>query len=60
MAVMTFAVVAISFLDLGRTQLTSWRDALDRRTRGWAWLAMTVFWLVLILRMLRNFIAEAG
>ena len=57
---MTFAVVAISFLDLGRTQLTSWRDALDRRTRGWAWLAMTVFWLVLILRMLRNFIAEAG
>jgi len=60
MAVMTVALVAIPFLDRGRTQLTSWRDALDRRTRGWAWVAMAVFWLVLILGMVRNFIAEAG
>jgi quinol-cytochrome oxidoreductase complex cytochrome b subunit len=60
MAVMTVALVAIPFLDRGRTQLTSWHDALDRRTRGWAWVAMAVFWLVLVLGMVRNFIAEAG
>ena len=60
MAVMTVALVAIPFLDRGKTRLTSWRDALDRRTRGWAWLAMAVFWLVLILGMVRNFFAEAG
>lgn len=60
MAAMTLALLAIPFLDNGRTQLTSWRETLDRRTRGWAWLAMGIFWLVLIVGMVRNFFAEAG
>ena len=60
MAVPTLALVAIPFLDKGKTQLTSWREALDRRTRGRAWLARAIFWLVLVVGMVRNFFAEAG
>ncbi|MDP9281901.1 MAG: cytochrome b N-terminal domain-containing protein [Chloroflexota bacterium] len=59
MAVMTVALVAIPFLDRGKKGLASWREALDLRTRGWAWLAMAVFWLVMVLGMVRNFIAAA-
>ncbi len=60
MAAMTLALVAIPFLDKGKTQLTSWREALARRTHGWAWFAMAIVCLVLILGMVRNFFAEAG
>jgi quinol-cytochrome oxidoreductase complex cytochrome b subunit len=60
MAIMTVALLAIPFVDGGRTALKSWRDALDLRARRWAWLAMAAFWLVMILGVVRNFIAEAG
>ncbi len=34
MAIMTLALLAIPFIDGGRTAVRSWRDALDLRTRG--------------------------
>lgn len=60
MALMTLALVAIPFLDRGRTALSGWRQVFDLRTRGWALGAMGLFWLVMILGVVRNFFAEAG
>ena len=60
MGLMTLALLAIPFLDRGKTALSGWRQVFDRRTRGWAWAAMAVFWLVMILGVVRNFFAEAG
>lgn len=60
MALMTLALLAIPFLDRGKTALSGWREVFDRRTRGWAWAAMVLFWLVMILGVVRNFVAEAG
>lgn len=60
MALMTLALIAIPFLDRGKAALSGWREVFDRPTRGWAWAAMAVFWLVMILGVVRNFFAEAG
>lgn len=59
MAIMALALVTIPFLDRSAKQLASWREALDLRTRGWAWLAMALFWLTLVVGMVRNFVATA-
>jgi len=57
MVLMTIALVAIPFIDRGRGQLASWREARDLGKRGWAWAAMAIFWLVMIIGMVRNFTA---
>jgi hypothetical protein len=60
MALMTLGLIAIPFLDRGNTALASWREARNLRTRGWAWAAMALFWLVMIVGVIRNFFATAG
>lgn len=61
MAIITVALVAIPFLDRGgRTAPGSWKDALDMRKRGWAFTAMAVFWLVLIVGTITNAITPVG
>jgi quinol-cytochrome oxidoreductase complex cytochrome b subunit len=59
-ALMTLALIAIPFLDRGKTAITSWREARDLRTRGLAWGAMGLFWLIMIVGVVRNFFATAG
>jgi quinol-cytochrome oxidoreductase complex cytochrome b subunit len=60
MTLMTLGLLAIPFLDRGKTAITSWREARDLRTRGLAWGAMTLFWLIMIVGVVRNYFATAG
>ena len=61
MALMTAALIAIPFLDRGgREEPRSWREALSLRTRGWAYLAIVVFWAVLITGTVTNLVSPKG
>jgi quinol-cytochrome oxidoreductase complex cytochrome b subunit len=57
---MTGALVAIPFVDPGETEPVSWREAFDWRRRGWAFAAMGIFWLVMIVGVIQNAIAGPG
>ena len=48
MAVMLGALLVIPFVDRGPHEPDSSAAAFDWRRRGWAFLAMAVFWVVLI------------
>ncbi|MGN6759329.1 MAG: cytochrome b N-terminal domain-containing protein [Thermomicrobiales bacterium] len=60
MTVMVLALLAIPFVDRGRRELHGWRQAFNLRERGWAFLAMGLFWLILIIGVVQNFVAGAG
>lgn len=61
MVIITVALVAIPFLDRGGpTAPQSWTETLDLRKRGWAFLAIAVFWLVLIIGTITNIITPVG
>jgi quinol-cytochrome oxidoreductase complex cytochrome b subunit len=57
MLLMTLALLAIPFLDRRGGQLRSWKEARDLRTRGWAWGAMALFWIVMAVGVVVNFFA---
>ena len=54
------ALLVIPFVDRGDHEPDSRAAAFNWRKRGWAFLAMGVFWLVLIVGVVQNQIAEAG
>ncbi|HEU4947916.1 MAG TPA: cytochrome b N-terminal domain-containing protein [Kribbella sp.] len=61
MVLMTAALIAIPFLDRGgATEPQSWREALSLRRRGWAFLAIAVFWVVLIIGTVTNIVTPKG
>ena len=60
MAVMLGVLLVIPFVDRSRSAPESSAAAFDWRRRGWAFLAMAIFWLVLIAGVVQNAIAEAG
>lgn len=60
MVIMTVALSVIPFVDPGQTEPDSTAAAFSLRVRGWAFLAMGVFWLILITGVVQNAIAEAG
>jgi quinol-cytochrome oxidoreductase complex cytochrome b subunit len=60
MLLMLGALLVIPFVDRGEHEPDSRAAAFDWRKRGWAFLAMGVFWLVLIVGVVQNAIAEAG
>ncbi len=60
MAVMLGALLVIPFVDRSLHAPESSAAAFDWRRRGWAFLAMAVFWIVLIVGVVQNAIAEAG
>ncbi len=61
MALMAAALIAIPFLDRGGpAEPQSWREALSLRRRGWAYLAIVVFWAVLIIGTVTNLVTPKG
>jgi quinol-cytochrome oxidoreductase complex cytochrome b subunit len=60
MALMLGALILIPFVDRGEHEPDSTAAAFNWRKRGWAFLAMGVFWLVMIVGVVQNAIAEAG
>jgi hypothetical protein len=60
MALMALALQVIPFVDRGARAPASRAEAFDLRKRGWAFLAMGVFWLVLVVGAVTNFVAPPG
>lgn len=60
MALMTAALLVVPFVDRSDHEPTSWGEALDLRQRGWAFLAMAVFWVTMITGVLTNAITPVG
>ena len=60
MALMTVALLVVPFVDRAEGAPRGWAEAFNLRQRGWAFLAMRVFWLVMIIGSVTNFFAGAG
>jgi quinol-cytochrome oxidoreductase complex cytochrome b subunit len=60
MGLMLVALLVIPFVDRGDREPDSLAAAFNLRKRGWAFLAIGVFWLVLIIGVIQSAIAEAG
>jgi ubiquinol-cytochrome c reductase cytochrome b subunit len=60
MVVMLGALVVIPFVDRAEIEPDSARAAFSWRVRGWAFLAMGLFWLVLVVGVVQNALAGAG
>ncbi len=60
MGLMLVALLVIPFVDRADREPDSLVAAFNLRKRGWAFLAMGIFWLVLIIGVIQSAIAEAG
>lgn len=60
MVLMTASLIAIPFLDRGAREPSTTTEAFNWRQRGWAFAAMGVFWLVMIIGVIQNAVAGAG
>jgi quinol-cytochrome oxidoreductase complex cytochrome b subunit len=60
MALMLVSLFAIPFLDRSEQEPSSLAEAFDWRKRGWAFAAMGIFWLVMIIGVIQNALAGPG
>ena len=61
LALMAGALIAVPYLDRGGpTEPRSWAEALSWRSRGWAFSAIALFWVVLVIGTLTNIITPVG
>lgn len=60
MALLLGALLLIPFVDRGAHEPDSGASAFDLRKRGWAFVAMGIFWLVLIAGLIQNAIVAEG
>jgi quinol-cytochrome oxidoreductase complex cytochrome b subunit len=60
MALMLVSLFAIPFLDRSEHEPSNLGEAFDWRKRGWAFAAMAVFWLVMIIGVVQNYVARPG
>jgi quinol-cytochrome oxidoreductase complex cytochrome b subunit len=60
MAVLLVVLLVIPFVDRAEREPGSRAAAFDLRQRGWAFLAMAVFWVVLLVGVVQNALTEAG
>jgi quinol-cytochrome oxidoreductase complex cytochrome b subunit len=60
MVLMFGALLVIPFLDRGDREPQGWAAAFSLRKRGWAFLAMAIFWVVLVFGMIASAITGAG
>lgn len=60
MLVLLGALLVIPFVDRARSEPESTAEAFNWRKRGWAFLAMIVFWLIMIVGVVQNAITDAG
>jgi quinol-cytochrome oxidoreductase complex cytochrome b subunit len=60
MVLMAGALVAIPYLDRGKLEPTSWAEAFSLRDRGWAFAAMGLFWVIMIVGVVTNAVTPVG
>lgn len=60
MILMLAVLLVIPFVDRGEHEPDSPAAAFNLRKRGWAFLAMGIFWVVMIVGVVQNALAEAG
>lgn len=60
MVLMFLGVVLVPFVDRAKQVPRSWADALNLRQRGWAYLGIAVFWVVMIAGVATNAITPIG
>ena len=60
MVLMLGALILIPFVDRGDDEPLTWREAFDLRRRGWAFLAIAIFWIVMIIGIVQNAVAGPG
>jgi hypothetical protein len=54
---MAGALLVVPFVDRDDKEPASWREAFNLRSRGWAFLAIAVFWTVMLVGIVQNAIA---
>jgi quinol-cytochrome oxidoreductase complex cytochrome b subunit len=61
MVLITAALVAVPYLDRGGPlEPRNWAEALNRQQRGWAFLAIAVFWAIFIIGSVTNLVTPVG
>ncbi len=60
MALMLISLLAIPFLDRSEQEPSNLAEAFDWRKRGWAFVAMGIFWLVMVVGVIQNALAGPG
>ena len=60
MLLMTLALVLIPFVDRSTGEPASWEEALSLRRRGWAYLLMALFWVILVIGSITNIVSPKG
>jgi quinol-cytochrome oxidoreductase complex cytochrome b subunit len=60
MVLMFGALLVIPLLDRGDTEPQGWAAAFNLRKRGWVFLAMAIFWAVLVFGMIASALTGAG
>ena len=61
MVLMTVALVAIPYLDRGGPyEPRNWGEALSLKRRGWAYLAIVVFWAIMVIGTVTNLVTPVG
>ncbi len=60
MVLMLGALIAVPFVDREEKEPASWREAFDWHKRTWAFLAIALFWAVMIVGIIQNIIAGPG
>ncbi|HZC98873.1 MAG TPA: cytochrome b N-terminal domain-containing protein [Actinomycetes bacterium] len=60
MVLMTAALIVIPFVDRGSSEPANWGEGLSLRRRGWAFLAMALFWVIMIIGTVTNIVTPTG
>ena len=60
MVLMLGSLLLIPFIDRGAKEPRGWGQAFNLRQRGWAFVAMAIFWVVMIVGVVTNALAVVG
>jgi quinol-cytochrome oxidoreductase complex cytochrome b subunit len=60
MVLMLGSLIVIPFLDRSEKEPSTTGEAFDWRRRGWAFVAMAIFWLVMLIGVIQNAVARPG
>jgi hypothetical protein len=60
MVLMLGGVLAVPFVDRAKHEPRGWAEAFNLRERGWAFLAIGVFWVIMIAGVVTNAVSPIG
>jgi hypothetical protein len=60
LVLMALCLVLVPYLDRGRLDPTSVKEAFDWKTRGWAFGAMILFWSIFLIGVVTNIVTPIG